>query len=89
MLGTARRGQLAWGPPDRLMRARMGVFTTLPPLWKFKTMNRTSHGILREKVPVVATTAAVGGYYYVLVRKPPIRTARPSCGGYINLNLSM
>ena len=45
------------------MRARMGLFTTIPPLWKFRTMDRTSYDVLREKVHIVATIAAVGGYY--------------------------
>ena len=46
-----------------LMRARMGLFITFPPLWKFITMDRTSCDVLREKVHVVATTATARGYY--------------------------
>ena len=51
------------------MRARMEVFTTLPPLWKFRTMDRTSCDVLREKVPTTATIAALGGYYQYEYRR--------------------
>ena len=53
----------------RLMRARMGLSTTLPPLWKVRTMGRTSCDVLREKVHVAATTAATGGYYQYEYRR--------------------
>ena len=44
---------------------QLGTSTIRVQTWRiqFRTMERTSCDVLREKVPVAATTAAAGGYY--------------------------